>query len=105
MRMRPAIVASSVGGWGGGVNTYGWAVVQARRCDIDCNVQCDWLGRPRSTPNAIPQNTRDICKRDVQTIKQKGGLHRSLGVGYREKDFPLEKKNFLDAWDIMSSNN
>ena len=33
------------------------------------------------------------------------GFHRSLEVGYRDKDFPLENNIFLDAWDIMSSNN
>jgi hypothetical protein len=33
------------------------------------------------------------------------GLRRSLAVGYRDKELPLEKKIFLDSWDIMSSNN
>jgi hypothetical protein len=33
------------------------------------------------------------------------GLRRSPKVGYSDKEFPLEKGIFLDAWDIKSSNN
>ena len=56
--------------FGGGIITYGCAVVQARRCDVNCYVQSDRLGRPRSSPNAIPEDTRDICTQDIQLIKQ-----------------------------------
>ena len=31
------------------------------------------------------------------------GLRRRLGVGYSDKDLPLEETTFLDAWDIISS--
>ena len=33
-------------------------------------VQSDRLGRSRSSPNATPEDTRDICTRDVQLIEQ-----------------------------------
>jgi hypothetical protein len=33
------------------------------------------------------------------------GLRRSLEVRYSDKELPLEKKIFLDSWDVMSSNN
>ena len=44
------------------------AVVQVRRCNVDRYVQCDSLRQPRSSPNVICENARDICTRDVQLI-------------------------------------
>ena len=46
-----------------------------------------------------------IPLRDIPLNKNVCSLHRSLGVGYLDKDFSLEKHIFLDSWDIMSSNN
>ena len=43
--------------------------------------------------------------RDMSLNKNVCGLHRSLGVGYLDKESSLEKHIFLDSWDIMSSNN
>ena len=32
--------------------------------------------------------------------------HRhSSGIGYRDKELPLDKRIFLDGWDIMNSHN
>src|SRR6266566_4249746 len=57
---------------------FGWctwgAVAQARRCNVDRYVKCDRLGQPRSFPNVILEDTRDICRRDVQLIERKGVL-------------------------------
>jgi hypothetical protein len=68
---------------------FGWytwgAIAQVRRCNVDRYVQGDRLRRPHSFPNAILEDTRDICTRDVQLIEQKGILNKtnhveSLGV-------------------------
>ena len=40
-------------------------------------VQCNRLGQPRSSPNAIPEDTRDFCTRDVQLIKRRGILDKT----------------------------
>src|SRR6266699_441600 len=68
---------------------FGWytwrAVAQVRRCNVDRYVQGDRLHRPHSFPNVILEDTRDICRRDVQLIERKGILNKtnhveSLGV-------------------------
>jgi hypothetical protein len=56
---------------------YTWAVVEVRRCYVDRYVKCDRLRRPRSFPNVILEDTRDICMRDVQLIEQKGILNKT----------------------------
>ena len=43
--------------------------------------------------------------RDMSLNKNVYSLHRSLGVGYLDKECSLGKHIFLDIWDIMSSNN
>jgi hypothetical protein len=63
--------------FGGGITMYGWAVVQARRRNIDRYVQSDRLGRLRSSPTAIPEDTRDICTRDIQLIEQEEILSKT----------------------------
>src|SRR6267154_580573 len=67
---------------------YTWgAVVQVRRmCNVHRYVKCDQLRRPRSFPNVILEDTRDICTRYVQLIKRKGILNKRTtlrGEGYR----------------------
>jgi len=52
-------------------------VVQIRRCDVDCYVNCDLLRRPRTFPNAILEDTRDIYTRDSQLIERKGILNKT----------------------------
>jgi hypothetical protein len=52
---------------------YTWrAAVQGRWCNVHRDVKCDRLGRPRSFPNVIPKDTRDIWPRDIQSIEQGG---------------------------------
>jgi hypothetical protein len=68
--MRPDIGASSAGESSPSVGILGGAVVQVRRCDVDRYVQCDWVRRPRSFPNVILEDTRDLCPRDVQLVEQ-----------------------------------
>jgi hypothetical protein len=53
------------------------AVIQVRRCNNDRYVQCDRLRRPRSSPSAIPEDTMDICTRDVRLIERKGVLKKN----------------------------
>ena len=48
---------------------YTWAAVQVRRSNFDRYVQSDRLRGPRSFPNVIIEDTRDICTRDVQLIE------------------------------------
>jgi hypothetical protein len=43
--------------------------------------------------------------RDLSLSMNVCGVCGSLGVGYRDKELPLEKRIFLEGWDIMSSNN
>jgi hypothetical protein len=43
--------------------------------------------------------------RDLSLNLNVCGLRHSPEVGYSDEEFPLEKRIFLDAWDIMSSNN
>jgi hypothetical protein len=48
---------------------YAWeAAVKVRRCDVDHYAKCDQLRRPRSSPDAILKDARDIRIRDVQMI-------------------------------------
>ena len=44
---------------------YTWAVVQVRSCNVDRYVKCDRLRRPRSFPDVILQDTRDIRAREM----------------------------------------
>ena len=46
------------------VAVHGW------RGDVDLYIKCGRTRRPRSIPNAILEDTRDICTRDVQPIEQ-----------------------------------
>ena len=69
--------------FGGRVVIFSWyasgalTVVQVRRCNVDRYVKCDWLCQPRSFPNAILEDTRDIYTRGIQLIKQKGVLNKT----------------------------
>ena len=51
--------------------------VSRRRTYIGRYVQYDWLGRLRSFPNVILEDTGDICKRDIQLIGRKGILDKT----------------------------
>ena len=58
---------------------YTWAVVvQARRarCDVNRNVQCDRLDRPRSF-RIILEDTRDIWTQGIQSIERKEILNKT----------------------------
>ena len=51
-------------------NWYTWgAVILVRRYNNDRYVQSDRLRRLRSFPSAIPEDTMDICTRDIQLIE------------------------------------
>ncbi len=60
---------------------FGWyiweAFVLVRRYNLDRYVQCDRLRRPRSFPNAILEDTGNICTRDVQLIEREGILNKT----------------------------
>ena len=52
---------------------FGWytwgAAVQVRSCDVGRYIQRNPLRRPLSFPGVVLENTRNICKRDVQLIE------------------------------------
>src|SRR6266852_814755 len=50
---------------------YNREAVVVRRCNVDCNVNCDRLRRPCSSPNVILEDTRNIYTRGLQLSKQK----------------------------------
>jgi hypothetical protein len=52
---------------------YAWgAAAQVRRCDVGRYVKYDRLRGPRSFPNAVLEDTRDIYTQDVQLIERRG---------------------------------
>jgi hypothetical protein len=75
--MRPSIITSCLENVIFG--RYTWeAAVKVRRCDVDHYAECDQLRRPRSSPDTILEDARDIWTRDVQMImvERKGILNQ-----------------------------
>ena len=49
--------------------------------NFDRDIKCDRLRRPRSSPNVILEDTRDICTRDIQLIERKAILDETNHFG------------------------